>query len=130
MPAYLIQALYTSKAWGAQVRHPQNVVDRITSAISRLGGELESVYYAFGEYDIIALVHFPDNTSAASFELAVTAGGAVQRIQTTPLLTVEEALVAMQKAATSTYRPPTDLDLSEHDSMVSEGGPVGPHRAE
>lgn len=130
MPAYLIQALYTSQAWGAQVRHPQNVVERIESAITKLGGRIESVYYSFGEYDIIALVHFPDNQRAAGFELAVSAGGAVQRIHTTPLLTVEEALGAMRQAAGSTYRPPSGLETAEHADMVSEGGPVYPQPSE
>ena len=38
--------------------------------------------------------------------LAITAGGALSSYQTIALLTVEEALAALNKAAQITYRPP------------------------
>jgi hypothetical protein len=38
--------------------------------------------------------------------LAINSGGALSSYQTIPLLTVEEALAAMRKAAEITYRPP------------------------
>jgi hypothetical protein len=48
----------------------------------------------------------PDNVSAAAFSLAVSAGKAVKAIKTTPLLTIEDGIAAMQKAAGANYRPP------------------------
>jgi hypothetical protein len=47
-----------------------------------------------------------DHVSAAAFSLAVSAGGAVKAIKTIPLLTIEEGIAAMQKAAGAGYRPP------------------------
>ena len=106
MPHYMVQAAYTSESWGTQVANPQNVIDRISPVMSQFGGKLESAYYAFGEYDAVLIGEFPDNTSAAAFSLAVTAGGAIKNFKTTPLMTVEEGMEAMRKAGGSGYRPP------------------------
>jgi hypothetical protein len=48
----------------------------------------------------------PDNVSAAAFSLAASAGGGVRAIKTTPLLSTEEGVEAMKKAATAGYKPP------------------------
>jgi len=106
MATYLLQGTYTSEAWAAQVRNPQNRVEEVRSVIGRLGGRLESTYLAFGEYDVVAIVEMPDNVSMAAFALAVAAGGAVTALKTTPLLTIEEGIEAMRKASGTGYRPP------------------------
>ncbi len=71
------------------------------------GGRLESAYYAFGDYDVVAIVEVPDNVSAAAFSLALNAGGALKAAKTTPLMTVEEGMEAMRKAGGTGYRPPS-----------------------
>jgi len=38
--------------------------------------------------------------------MAVSAGGGVANLQTTPLISVEDAVAAMKKAAEITYAPP------------------------
>jgi uncharacterized protein with GYD domain len=106
MARYLFQASYTSEAWAAQVSHPQNRIEVIRPVIERLGGQFECAYLAFGEYDVIGIMEMPDNVSAAAFSLAAAAGGALKAIKTTPLLTIEEGMAAMQKAAGAGYRPP------------------------
>src|SRR5262245_13415847 len=106
MPQYLIQAAYTPESWASQLRQPQNAVDRIKPAVEKLGGRLQAFYYAFGEYDAVALIELPDNVSAAALALAVAAGGAVKALKTTPLMAVDEGMQAMRKAAQAGYRPP------------------------
>ncbi len=106
MSAYLVQAAYTGEAWGTQVKSPKSAMDRIRPAIEKLGGRIESMYYAFGDHDIIATVDFPDNASAAAFSMAAAAGGAVRSVKTTPLMALEEGVEAMKKAGGSGYRPP------------------------
>ena len=98
MPRYLSQASYTSEAWAVQVSNPQNRIDVVRSVIERLGGRLERGYLSFGDYDVAI--------SAAAFSLATSAGGALKAIKTTPLLTVEEGLEVMKKAAGAGYHPP------------------------
>ena len=104
MAKYLIQASYTAdglkglmkdKASGRQAA--------VKKAVEAAGGKLEAFYYAFGEYDAVLIVDVPDNATAAGFALTAAASGLV-RIQTTPLLTIEEADRALQKKVA--YAPP------------------------
>ena len=37
-----------------------------TKGVLREGGELESIYYAFGSYDVRSAVDIPDNVTAAA----------------------------------------------------------------
>jgi len=78
----------------------------IHPVIECLGGHLESAYLAFGDYDVVVIAEMPDNSSAAALFLAASAGGALKAVMTTPLLTIEEGLEAMKKAAGAGYRPP------------------------
>jgi uncharacterized protein with GYD domain len=109
MARYLFQASYTSEAWAVQVSNPQNRIDAIRSVIERLGGRLESAFLSFGDYDVVVIAEMPDAISAAAFSLATSAGGALKAIKTTPLLTIEEGMEAMHKAAGAGYRPPGRL---------------------
>ena len=51
-----------------------------------------------------------NDATAAAFALAVSAGGACRAVTTTSLLSVEEGIAAMRKAATAEYRPPEHYD--------------------
>jgi uncharacterized protein with GYD domain len=106
MAHYLIEVAYTGEAWAAQVSNPQNRIEAIRPVIERLGGRIASAYYAFGEYDVVGIMEMPDNVSAAALSLAASAGGAVKAIKTIPLMTIEEGIEAMRKAAGAGYRPP------------------------
>ena len=48
----------------------------------------------------------PENTDAAAFAMAITAGGALKAFKTTPLLSVEEGVEAMRKAQGAGYHRP------------------------
>ncbi len=106
MPYYLVQAAYTGESWAAQTRNPQNAIDRLRPAVENLGGSFECAFYAFGEYDVVAIVQFPDNVSAGAFAVAASAGGAAKAVKTTPLMTIEEGMEVMRRAARAGYRPP------------------------
>ncbi len=107
MAYYLIQVAYTREAWAAMVKNPQNREEAVKPVIGRLGGRIKGLWLAFGEYDAVAIVELPDNTSAAAFSVAAAAAGAVKAFRTTPLMTVEEGLAAMKKAGDIGYRPPS-----------------------
>ena len=76
-------------------------------AIERLGGKIESAWFAFGEYDVVLILQMPDNVNAAAMAMAFAAGGACKAIKTTPLLTIAEGVKAMKKASTTGYRAAT-----------------------
>jgi uncharacterized protein with GYD domain len=114
VPYYLVQAAYTPEAWAAQLRNPQDRTELLRPLIERLGGKLETAFFAFGEYDIIAIGEYPDNVSAAAFSLVAASGGAIKALKTTPLMTIEEGLNAMRKGqeVASLYQAPTAVAAS------------------
>jgi len=106
MAHFLFQVSYTPQAWATLLKNPHNRIDVVRPVLQKLGGDIESAYFAFGEYDLVGIMNVPSNVEAAAFSLAATAGGAVKSIKTTPLMTIDEGLGAMKKAAISGYVPP------------------------
>ncbi len=107
MAHYLVQVAFTAEAWAAMVKNPQNREEAVRPVVERLGGTIQSAYWAFGEYDIAAIFQMPDNVSAAAISMAFSAGGAAKAVKSTPLMTMEEGVEAMRKAAEAGYRPPS-----------------------
>ena len=107
MAQYLLQVAYTPEAWAALTKNPQDRIEAVRPAVERLGGKIQGAWFAFGEYDIVAVFEMSDNVSAAAISIAFSAGGAVKSVKTTPLMTVAEGIEAMKKAGGAGYRPPT-----------------------
>lgn len=105
MPSYLVQASYTSEAMASLLKNPQNRMEIVRKAAENLGGKLVAGWMSFGDYDIVMIAEMPDHVSAAAIALAAAAGGSLKAIKTTPLLTAEEGLAAVKKAAASGYTP-------------------------
>jgi uncharacterized protein with GYD domain len=104
MPKYLIEASYTREGVaGVLSEGGTNRREAAAKAVASMGGELEALYFAFGDRDVIVIADVPDNQAAAAVAMTVNAtGGLVMR--TTPLLTPEEVDEAAQRAVE--YRPP------------------------
>ncbi len=107
MPYFCHQVSYTTEAWSRLMSNPQDRIEAIQAPVNRLGGRIHQAFFAFGEFDVIAITEFPDNVSAAAIAIAFAGGGAVKNLQTTALMTTAEALEAMKKAATCGYKPVT-----------------------
>src|SRR6476660_10504795 len=105
MPRFLHQVSYTSEAMAGLTANPHDRFEAVRGPIEKLGGKFEHGYFAFGEHDAILITDMPDNISAAAIALAFAAGGALRNCQTTPLMTITEALDAMRKAGTCGYKP-------------------------
>ncbi|WP_321369491.1 GYD domain-containing protein [uncultured Draconibacterium sp.] len=75
----------------------------IQKLVTSLGGTVECIYYAFGEYDIYGIFDMPCSTSMAAFSLQAAASGMVT-VSSVPLLTPEEIDEAAKK--TGEYRAP------------------------
>jgi uncharacterized protein with GYD domain len=105
MPYFLLQGGYTPEAWAALLKKPQDRTAAVRPAVEKLGGRIERFWLSFGEYDIVGVVEMPDNAAAAALSMAFAAGGALRSVKTTPLLTTEEGVQAMTRAATSGYKP-------------------------
>ena len=109
MPFYLTRFSYTPETWARLINNPEDRREAARQYIESVGGKLHGFWYAFGEHDAYNLWEAPDNVSMAAVALAISAGGALSSLQTTPLVTVEETLAALEKARSiSTSRPAVD----------------------
>ncbi len=105
MPHYLQQVAYSPKGWEAILANPQDRIEAVRPAIEKLGGKIETAWFAFGEYDVVVITEFPDNVSAAAIAIAFAGGGNCKSVHTTPLIPRDEALQALKKAKECGYRP-------------------------
>jgi uncharacterized protein with GYD domain len=106
MPLYMTQFAYTSDAWAALAKNPQNREEVLRALIEKLGGRLVCFYYAFGEYDGVFVWEAPDETTATAGILAAISPGHVKAIKTTVLLTTQQTIEAMRKAGAQAYQAP------------------------
>ena len=106
MAYYMVQAAYTAEAIAAMVKSPEDRAAAIRPVVAKLGGKLEGFWFCFGEYDVVGISELPDNVSAAAFAFAVSQGGKVKALKTTPLMTAGEAVKALKKAGGAGYRAP------------------------
>jgi uncharacterized protein with GYD domain len=104
MPKYLFTGSYTQTGLNGLIKEGGSkrraVVEQL---VTGLGGQLESFYYGFGQYDFYIVAELPGNVEAATASLMVHATGAIQG-HFTVLVTSEEIDAASQK--TVIYRPP------------------------
>jgi uncharacterized protein with GYD domain len=104
MAAYMVQFSYTEQGAKGLIKEGGSKRREATEQlIKSLGGKLVAYYFAFGEYDGIAIVEGVDNIDVAAAALLVGASGAV-RTKTTVLMSPDEVDKATRKSGN--YRPP------------------------
>ncbi len=106
MALCMYQVAYTAEAVAALIKDPQDRVEAVRPALEAEGGKVLAYGYPFGEYDALVVYEAPDDTVAASFALAVAAGGAAKSAKTTRLLNGQEWIASLRRAQGSQYRPP------------------------
>jgi uncharacterized protein with GYD domain len=103
MPLFCHEVSYTTDAYAALLRNPQNGFDAIRTPIEGLGGKIHASFVASGPFDVLAISEFPSEISTAAISVAFSTGGAVARILTTPLLASAQTVSALVHAAASNY---------------------------
>jgi uncharacterized protein with GYD domain len=104
MAKYLIQGSYTPDGiQGLMKEGASGRRDHFRQNVASLDGSVETLYFAFGSDDLVAIVDLPDNVSSAALSLGIGAGGAF-RSRVTVLLTPEEIDEAVRKDIS--YRRP------------------------
>lgn len=106
MTFYLTRFSYTPETWARMIKNPEDRRVVARQYIEAVGGKLHGFWYAFGEYDGYCLWEAPNNVSMAAVGIAISAGGALSKFETTVLLKVDETLDALHRAKTIGYRPP------------------------
>ena len=107
MPHYMTRWKYSNQQLKAMIDQPQDREAAARKMVEAHGGKLKAFYFSFGDYDGVAIIEAPDNTTAAAALMALGAAG-VSGLSTTVLLTAQEAQEAMQQAGSvqSGYTPP------------------------
>ena len=108
MSRYLTMASYTSEAMARMVNHPEDRGAVLRELIERLGGEVITFDFCFGEYHVVMIVEFPDDETMEAISMAIYASGAITDFKVTVLIPMEDALRAMRRAQASGYHPPGD----------------------
>ncbi len=104
MPKYLFKASFAAEGVAGVIAEGGTARREVVSkAVQELGGDLECLYYTFGDADVIAICELPDNETAASFALQVSSSGRVS-VATTVLLSPEQVDRAVAKK--SSWRAP------------------------
>ena len=106
MAFYLTRFSYTPETWARLMEHPEDRRDAARTYMEWVVGKLHGFWYALGSYDGYNLWEAPDNVSMAAVAIAIGGGGALSKLETTALLTVDETLEALGRAKAVSYRRP------------------------
>jgi uncharacterized protein with GYD domain len=79
------------------------VVRRLAESV---GGDLESYYWMFGQYDGMAIVSLPDSRTAAALAMAITGSGSFKGFETHELIEAGDLTAIAEQARGITYQAP------------------------
>jgi uncharacterized protein with GYD domain len=82
------------------IRNFKDTVDRagaVADLMEKLGGRMKDLYWTLGAYDVVALMEAPDDETATSIALAISAQGNV-RTSTLRAFTRDEMGAIVEKA--------------------------------
>jgi uncharacterized protein with GYD domain len=98
MPKYLLRASYSADGLKGLMKDKASPGRKaaVEKLFASVGGKVESVYYCFGDYDVILIADVPDGAAMAAASINACSTGLV-RIKTTPLLTIAETDEAVGK---------------------------------
>ena len=104
MPKYMVQVNYVGEGIKGLLKDGGSVRKAaVEKLVDSMGGNVESMYYAFGDTDLFITAEMPDNASIAAVALLVSSSGAVT-VKTTVLMTPADVDEAAKK--TPVYSPP------------------------
>ena len=99
MPNYLFQWKYKDPAIKAMMETPQDRPAELRKAVEAFGGRMHQFFFAFGEFDGVSIVEFPNNESCAACAVTLIGAGGPATLRTTVLLTANEGQAAMLRAS-------------------------------
>ena len=70
MPFYLFQAAYKDTQLKAALDAGSDRTPLMRALVESFGGKLHHGFMAFGEWDVVGILEFPDNKSAAAALMA------------------------------------------------------------
>lgn len=89
MQTYVSLVKFTQHGLQTMKDHGVERAEQVKKNAQALGGNLIQAYYCLGEYDVVAIWEFPDNTTAMQAAVVNAAIGHIQ-ITTMPAVSREE----------------------------------------
>jgi uncharacterized protein with GYD domain len=106
MGYYMYQGCLTAESVKSSIDKPNDRLVPLTLRAQTFGGKIHSYFMSFGEFDFVVIAEFPDDAAAGACSLAMSAMGALSRLQTTKLLTPDEAKDIMAEAGKAKHIAP------------------------
>ena len=113
MTHYMIQWSYDNDQIQALVDRPHDRSAEFSKLVEAFEGTLKGYYFAFGEYDGVAIAEFPGDRECAACMLSAAGTGAA-KVKTTILLDPEESEAAMKLANSVSHDYRTPVGYSSH----------------
>jgi uncharacterized protein with GYD domain len=105
MPKYLLTASYSHEGQKGLLREGGSArVTAMDAVIRRVGGKMESYYFALGGHDVYVTAELPNNAAAVAVGATIGASGAISKFETVALMGPEEVDAAVKLSPI--YRPP------------------------
>src|SRR3954463_14642889 len=101
MTYFLVQFTYKDDQIKALLAEPQDRAAAVGQAVAAFEGKLHHFFFAYGEYDGVALMEFPDLDSANACLLTIIAGGGVASFKRRFLSDPGGALRVMRRAVSA-----------------------------
>ena len=111
MPQFLMRFSYAPPALRELVQRQEvDPAAEASALVNSLGGKVLGYWYAFGAFDGVALIEAPGNETPAAIAIAIGGTGAVSKVETTVLVTMEQANAAIRSAASAKHLPPSNVE--------------------
>ncbi len=104
MARYLFRAKYTQAGvTGLLKEGGTSRREALRQTIEGMGGALQDLFYAFGDWDLFLITELPDDEAATAVSLNISAAGALE-VSVTVIVTPETVDAAVSKSVP--YRAP------------------------
>ncbi len=104
MARYLFRAKYTQAGvTGLLKEGGTSRREALRQTIEGMGGNLQDLFYAFGDWDLFLITELPDDEAATAVSLNISAAGALE-VSVTVIVTPETVDAAVSKSVP--YRAP------------------------
>ena len=109
MAHYMMLFRYTAEAQAALVSDPEDRSQAVGELLEEAGGQVESFYYCFGEYDGVFTFQAPEDETAQAIAHAVASTGTIAHERMINLQTTEEKMQTLQRAKqlSQVFQPPS-----------------------
>src|SRR3712207_7246987 len=106
MPHYMVQFSYSPQVWAGLIEQPEDRTAAVRGLIEGVGGRLVGLYWAFGDYDGVAIFEAPDNIAIGGAMVRGLGAGVFSAGKTTPLFTARGGQPPLALGGRATYPPP------------------------